>query len=280
MGKIKIKEPENLLVYEKGYSAGFVKSTIEKQSLNGLRIFDHLDPLPDLDFLKDYTFLKHLVVTSIGDHDYLFLKQLPGLIRLGIDISEGAKKEIDLSHQTNLIELVIAWRKHIKGLEKCQHLEDLLLIEFKEKDLTAITALAALKHLSIKTSSIKDMRGIEGCKKLETLSLGNCRSLISLSALSHLHNLRKIRLNSVPKIGDYDMVSDLPMLTELKIVDCKDIPSISFIRNFPNLKEFILLGNVDVTDGDMTPVKNLDKVFYTNRKNYNISYPPPNLLQP
>src|ERR1700722_6771800 len=150
MGKIKIKEPENLLVYEKGYSAGFVKSTIEKQSLNGLRIFDHLDPLPDLDFLKDYTFLKHLVVTRIGDHDYLFLKQLPGLIRLGIDISEGAKKEIDLSHQTNLIELVIAWRKHIKGLEKCQHLEDLLLIEFKEKDLTAITALAALKHLSIK----------------------------------------------------------------------------------------------------------------------------------
>lgn len=50
----------NMLIYEKGYSKQFVQETTFLNNLDGLRIFDHLDPLDSLDFLKDNTFLRKL----------------------------------------------------------------------------------------------------------------------------------------------------------------------------------------------------------------------------
>lgn len=278
MASIEIKEPEHLLVYEKGYSMDFVRSTIEKMGLNGLRIFDQLDPLPDLDFLEDYTFLTHLSITSAGDHDYSFLKRLTNLKALAISTSgDRAEKEIDLGAQTELMELVIQWRKHVSGFENCRSLQKLMLVEFKEKDLAAISLLAALKHLSIKTANIKDLNGIEGCTLLETVMLGNCKGLVSLSGLSHHQGLRKIELDVVTKAKDYDGLTDLPLLAELTIADCKEVPSLAFVRNLPSLKKLVLVGNTEISDGDLTPIGSLEQVFYTNRRHYNVPYPPANL---
>lgn len=278
MGKLEIKVPENLLVYDKEYSIDFVRRTIKNESLNGLRIFDHLDPLPSLDFLKDYTFLTHLSISCIDDHDYSFLNQLTNLKSLFIGSSVTTRHEIDLSHQTNLTYLGITWRKHIKGLENCQKIERLLLIEFKEKDLSWIRPLSALKDLSIKTATIKHLGGIEGCKGLESILLGNCRQLTSISALNHLCNLKKIELDLVTQVKDYEKLSDLPALSKLKIIDCKKISSISFIRNLPSLRTLMLIGNTEIEDGDLTPATALEEVFYPNRRHYNVKYPPPNLI--
>ena len=276
MNDLEIKEPEKLLVYKKGYSVEFVRETIGNKSLNGLRIFDHLDPLDDLGFLKDYTFLANLDISSILDHDYLFLKHLTNLKSLFIGGSVTTKNEIDLSGQVNLIALGIHWRKHVKGLERCKHLQRLLLIEFGETDLTKIRLLTELKNLSIKTSSVKSLDGIEGCKCLESILLGNCRQLKSVVRLNHLHKLRKLALDVATQISDYQSLSDLPALVELEIRDCKKIDSISFIKQFPSLKKMILTGNTEIMDGDLTPVAALEEVFYSNKKHYNLKYPPPN----
>jgi hypothetical protein len=73
-----------------------------------------------------------------------------------------------------------------------------------------------------------------------------------------------------PKIEDYDALTNLPNLESLRIVDCKGVPSIKFINNFPALKILSLLGNTDVLDGDMKPAKDIKEVFYNDRKHYNI----------
>jgi len=41
MSEIEISPYGNLLMFKTGYSAEFIKKTIEKNKLNGLSIFDH-----------------------------------------------------------------------------------------------------------------------------------------------------------------------------------------------------------------------------------------------
>lgn len=134
-----------------------------------------------------------------------------------------------------------------------------------------------LKVLKIKTASVKDLDGIEHCKSLESLLLGNCRQLKLISRLSHLDRLKKILLNVVTQVSDYEDLFDLPELAEFEIIDCRKISSISFMRHFPSLKKLILTGNTEIVDGDLSALTALEEVFYSNKKHYHIKYPPPNL---
>jgi hypothetical protein len=276
MEKIEITETDNLLIYKKGYSTDFIRKTIGEKKLNGLFVYDVLDPLPSLDFLKECSFLKGLRLNPVKDHDYSFLRDLTNLKYLFIGSSETNKQEIDLSRQTNLVDLSITWRKHISGLEYCRSLEILLLIEFKEKDLSILHKVPALKKLAIKTSSVKTLAGVEICRSIESIFLGNCRSLTSIDALNHLPALRTITLDACTKIDDYEELNDLPALEELEIMNCNSIPSIQFIMNIPSLKKMILGGNTQVADGNLKPILGVKKVFYANHSQYNIQFPPPN----
>src|SRR6476661_8903673 len=96
-GKIEISPYGNMLVYEKEYSSEFVKQTIRSKKLSGLRIFDHLDPLESLDFLRKFNFLEKLDIDSINDHDFSFLSNLFNSKSLGIGQSVKEDEIIDLS---------------------------------------------------------------------------------------------------------------------------------------------------------------------------------------
>jgi Leucine-rich repeat (LRR) protein len=277
MEKIEVAQPANLLRYKKGYSIDFVRKTIGRQSLNGLQVSDVFDPLPDLDFLAECTFLKYLSIGSLNDHDYSFLTKLTRLKWLYIGPTHPMENPIDLSHQTELEDLRVNWRKSITGWERLKRLESLSIMDCTEKSLSFVRPLTALKDLWVGTGSMKDLNGIEGCKGLESIVLGNCRWLATIAGLNHLPNLRKIELDAVSKAKDYDRLDDLPSLAELTIVNCRDIPSIRFIRHFPSLKKMTIVGNTVVADGDLTPALGVEQVFYVNRSHYNVAYPPPNL---
>src|ERR1700722_7106063 len=105
MNEIKLSPSGTMLVYKKGYTSDFVKDTIVKYKLEGLRIFDHLDRLDSLYFLNDYSFLEKLSIDCIYDQDYSFLKNLTNLKYLGIGISVKENNYIDLSNQQNLDNL-------------------------------------------------------------------------------------------------------------------------------------------------------------------------------
>jgi hypothetical protein len=274
MQKIEITR-DKLLTYNKQYSIDFIRKTIGEKSLDGLFIHDVLEPLPSLDFLKSFTFLTHLRLNPIRDHDYSFLVHLTNLRSLSIGESVTNRQEIDLSAQNNLIHLGLHWRKSIKGLENCSKLESLMLTEFKEKDLSVIREVSTIRALDIRNSSIKELAGVEDCQSLESISLGPCRSLHSICALNHLPNLRSIDLEACSKISDYEKLTDLPVLEKLNIVSCK-ISSIRFITKIPSLKKLILVGGTDVLDGDFEPIAKVQDVHYSDRRHYNIPFPPTN----
>lgn len=267
---IEISPYGSLLVFKKGYTPEFVLKTIDELNLKGLRIFAHLkeDRLANIDFLKDYTFLEALDITSVDDYDFSFLPAISQLKDLSIS-SEG-KNRIDLSSQVNLEFLSLKWRKGIQGIEHCKRLKELILWEYDEFDLSPFQMLHNLEKLAIKTSSIKVLKGLEHLASLAQLQLGNCRALRSIKALDGLKKLTSIEIEACSKIEDYNSLTDLRSLEMLGIIDCKAVSSIKFIQNFPSLKTLSLLGNTDILDGDLIPAKNIPHVNYRPRKHYNI----------
>jgi hypothetical protein len=269
--EIEISPYGSLLVYKKGYSLDFIRTTIQKKQLKGLRIFAQLkeDRLNSLDFLREYTFLEALGITTVDDFDFGFLSELKGLKEL--TISTVGEHKIDLSSQVNLEELAIHWRKGgILGIGKCQNLTSLCLIDFKESDFSAISQLIKLKELIVKTASIKTVNGLQNFQCLESLLLGNCRSLRSIEGITYLKELTSLDIELCSKIDDYNFIGSLYNLKSLDINDCKGINSIKFVQNLQALQKIGLLGNTDVLDSDMTPAQNIKEVFYYPRKHYNI----------
>jgi Leucine-rich repeat (LRR) protein len=260
-----------LLVFKKGYSPELVRSLIEERQLRGLRIFAHLkeNRLDSLDFLNEYSFLEVLDLASVDDYDFKFLESLKNLKELTISI-EG-KNTIDLSHLTNLQRLNLQWRKaKITGLEKCQSLTDMCLVDFKEEDFEKIALLPHLSHLRIKTASIKTLSDIQNFPNLESLSIGNCKSLKSIETIGALTKLRTLVMEQCPQITGYDYIGSLLNLESLQITDCNEIKSIEFIENLPSLKKLMLLGNTIILDANLKPAEKVQEVLYKPNKNYNI----------
>lgn len=277
INKIKISPYGNMLVYQKGYTAEFVKDTINKNNLEGLRIFDHLDRLESLDFLKKYTFLKKLHIDCVYDQDYSFLRDLYNLEDLTIGGSITNINEINLSNQQNLKKLGITWRKKITGIENCIKLTWLTLVEFKEKDLQKIASLTNLINLYIKTATIETLSGIENLTNLQNLNIGACKRLQSIKGISLLSKLKELHLEMCPNIKNYEEIKNLPQLETLKFINCGKIASIKFIETLPALSKLSLLANTVVVDGDLVPAKHIKWVAYKPYKHYNIKIENPDL---
>lgn len=277
--KIEISPYGNMLVYKKGYTADFVKKAIVQNGLEGLRIFDHLDRLESLDFLKEYSFLKKLHIHCMHDQDYSFLQALYNLEDLSIGGSVKNINEINLGNQKNLKILGINWRKKIIGLENCTNLLSLTVTEFKEKDLQKIAILTSLINLYIKTASIETLEGIKNLINLQNLHIGNCKKLQSIKAINHLVKLKELYLSTCPNINDYDEVTDLPNLETFSLTDCGKVQSLKFIERYPSLQKLSLLGNTVIVDGDLVPAKRIKSLQHKHYSHYNVKLENPSYNQ-
>lgn len=271
MDNIEISPYDNLLVYKKHYTPEIVYSIINEKKLSGLRIFAQLEPdrLTDLNFLKNYSFLESLDITSIDDYDFSFLRELENLKALSI--TTLGKNKIDLSNQINLESLALVWRKgKILGIEKCRNINELCLINFNEKDFDSIKTLENLKELKIKSASVTSMDGVENFTALKKLELGVCRKLEDLTSMTGLKNLTFLSFDTCPKIKDFEKIGSLQNLDDLEISDCKEINSIEFIQHLTSLKKLSLLGNTVIADGNLIPAKRIDQVFHKHYTHYNV----------
>jgi len=201
--------------------------------------------------------------------DFSFLSSLKKLKSLSINV-EG-KKNINLNDLINLENLVINWRNgKIVGLEKCEKIKRLCIIEYSEPDFVPISELQSLSELNIKTASVKTTHGLENLKFLEAISFGNCKQLQSVASINGNTKIKELFFRSCPKIEDYDELSNLTGIEKLYLVDCKKVKSIGFIKNYGALKEFLVAGNTDIVDGDLTPAIEVPLAYCVHRKHYNV----------
>jgi hypothetical protein len=265
-----ITEYGNMLVYKKGYTSDFVNITIKENNLSGLRIFDHLDRLDSLSFLREYKFLEKLHIDCIDDKDFSFLEDLTNLKDLGIGGSVTIKNPIDLSTLVNLKSLSLHWRKNkIKGIEKCINVSRLALIYFKESDLSAINSLKNIKKLMIKVSPLKNLDGFTSFDSVEEITIANCRNLNDIKVLNSCTNLTSAYFDGCPNLEDFEPLSKCSKLKDLTLFDCKRVKSIKFVKDI-ELDILIMGGSTDIVDGDLIPAKKIKDVRYDHRPHYNI----------
>lgn len=267
--EIEIAPFDNLLVYKKGYTTEFVERIINEKKLGGLRIFAVLksEELDSISFLKKLTFLRKLDITASNDFSFDSLGDLSNLKKLSINVPGETK--IDFSNLTQLEYLSINWRKNLVGLEKT-NLLSLCIVDFTEKNLSALTKIQGIKSLKIKTGTIKSLSGIEELKDIEEVNIGNCKQLISIQGIDSLIKLSFVEFNKCKNIVSFESLRGLPRLITLNIIDCGEIDSIVFVTELPSLRNFSLLGNTIVKDGNLFPAKSLYSVQLKHYKHYNI----------
>lgn len=265
-----ISEYNNLLIYKKGYSINFIRKVITDNNLNGLKIFDHLDPLETLDFLGECSFLKELRIDCINSHDYSFLNNLIDIEKLSLGQCIFGKNNINLSKNINLKELTLNFKNNnFIGFENCINIEELNLIYFNEKDFVKFSSLVNIRKLNSKISKIYSLNGLNFLNKLQNIVIGNSINLNSINSINGLKSIVTLSFNGCININDFKSLDNLPNLEYLDLIDCGTIDSIKFISNFHSLIEINLLGNTIVKDGDMTPLKAIKNASFEFKEHYN-----------
>lgn len=234
----------SLLVYRAGYTPAFVAKTIQRMQLRGLRVCSLLrdEYLDNLEFLNEYSFLEALDITSMVDHDLSCLRSLTNLRSLSIALD--GQSNIDMSGMSRLKELTLRWRKgRVFGLEKCQQINYVCLIEYMEDDFLPVMSLAQLERLVVKTSTIRTLDGVESFENLHTLELGACRRLRTISMLRQIPKLRRLELSGCPQLDDISAISGMEYLEEVIIADCKRVKDVESFKSLPNPKLLLFQGD-------------------------------------
>ncbi|MGC9364554.1 MAG: leucine-rich repeat domain-containing protein [Fidelibacterota bacterium] len=100
-------------------------------------------------------------------------------------------------------------------------------------DVTPLSRLVNLKHLSLESNNIRDISCLENLTKLTYLWVGDTY-INSIAVVVNMPDLEELWLRSNP-IGSIDVLADLKKLKSIWLADC-DISDISPLQNLTNLK--------------------------------------------
>lgn len=219
------------------------------------------DRINDLDFLKDYPEVQDVRMSN-EDFDckgLLYLKDLESLCISGNHFS-------DYSIFPSLKVLSVSQKKPFLLPNKLEALY-LYGCKMKEKGLDAFKFPDTLKDLSCRRSDLQNLHSLP--PTLEILDLGLVRPLTSLEGLeSCAKSLKNLEIEYSPHIKDFSALEKCTNMEKLLLLNCGQIPSIGFVRNMPKLKHFAFSRSY-VVDNDLSPLKSIPSVAFTNHKNYN-----------
>lgn len=267
---VKLAPYGNMLLFKNGYTAEFVEKVIKEMNLDGLRIFDDLDPHDSTKFLKDFVFLRKLNMHIAFAQDYSFLEYLENLEDLNIGDTYNLIGVIDLKNLIKLKDFGVQWKKgKILNIQNCINIESIFIDSFNESDLSIFGNNTKIKSFRMKVGKISSLKGIDKFKNLQFLELANCPKLTDISDIHSLKEIKNINLYNCSKVFDFDILAELPNLESLSIDNCKDIKSIKFIDKLEKIKILSVNENTNILDGDTIPAKRLEEFYSMHRKHYN-----------
>lgn len=219
------------------------------------------DRINDLDFLKDYPEVQDVRMSN-EDFDcngLLYLNELKCLCISGNHFS-------DYSIFPHLKVLSVAQKNPFPLPNK---LESLYLYgcKMKEKGLAAFNFPNTLKDLSCSRSDLQNLHSLPST--LEILDLALVRPLVSLDGLENCAgSLKDLDIEYCPNISDVSALEKCSNMEKLLLCVCKEIPTIKFVNYMPKLKHFAF-DKTYVADADLSPLKSVPSVYFSNHKNYN-----------
>ncbi len=225
----------------------------------------------NIDFLSEHTYVKGVILLDAKTVDISALSYLKDLEFLSIDDNTQL---FEFNQFPHLRGLCGDWYSKLNLMTLPDSLELLHLHKYKPKSkaLTELPELNNLNELIIIESSIHSLDGIEIFRNLRRIELAYLRVLENIAAIEKLHdaNLEVIECENCPRIDDYEPLGKIRSLKTLYLHSCKEIKSISFIKNLISLKQFRFM-QTKITDGDLSPLFELPRLegtAFTRAKHY------------
>lgn len=199
------------------------------------------------------------ISSGVGVCDLESLVHLTELkyLRIADGIEPATKgQKLDFAAFSQLEECAISWKEYFSpALLECPTLHSLAFWHCTAKDLEPLSKATQLTSLSLIQGSLVDLRGIEQLQSLRSLTLAHLRSLSDISSLGELRELRHVQIIKCPKVVDLTPINSLSKLEILHVDGKFEFEDLEFLRNFPELKEFIF--DSQIKKHDFSPIFDL-----------------------
>jgi len=242
-----------------------------------LRLFAGSDyKIPNLSLLEYFPFIQKLSI------DIKHLKSYEGIAvpqyslkKLHLGDTRPQKLSVEfLSSLKRLEDLSITGFKH--HLEKTGTLENLEKLHLRSLVLSDLDILSGLKNLwwlSVTHGSLMDISALKQLPDLKYLKLRGIRSLKDLTPISGLQSLQYLHLQSLKAAESLPDFSALKNLRRLHLERIRNIRDLTPILDCPNLKELVIRNSGHLTPVNLEPLsrhrslKRLSADLKNERKN-------------
>jgi len=235
------KHDENLTIrfyghYNSTFDCGIVNQLPEVKSLS-------IDCLLKARNLETITYLKNLKKLGLGifelkETEILSSKNFQNLNRLYLlDTKTKALNLEYLSSYKNLKYLIVAGHtKNIDAIGCLKKIERLNLNSISKVPLSFVNDLPVLHTLNITLGGRDNINEIEG-NNIENLSLTWIRGFNDLRKINSFHKLKTLLVEDHIRLQKIHFDNQLDNLTDVKILNCKSLASITGLENLPTLNQ-------------------------------------------
>lgn len=222
-------------------------------------------------FLENLSFVEELHIIDMDMEGLSAIEKMGSLRELSI---EGTTQDvIDFSKLQNLKKCYLSWKKGYNSIFHSVSLEVLSVYYDtpKPKDYLEIGNLVNLKKLSLNGATIRDLSFLRKLTKLCWLEFVCCRTLEDFSLIGEITTLIRLSIIDSLKLKNLQFVEHLENLKLLE-VSTKTIESLFPIENIQSLEYVYLYKPINILDGDLKPLFQLQKlkdIELQNKKHYN-----------
>ncbi|WP_341356751.1 hypothetical protein [Rossellomorea sp. y25] len=220
----------------------------------------------DVHFLHECPTIEKL---SISNH---FIKDISGIYNLKklktLAINDTKTTlQLKLNNLTTLEALYGELPKKTTGLEELINLKKLELWKYspKNSNFEELKGLLKVKDIRLTQAKITSLKGIEKLNQLEKFELSYNNALTDIDDISD--SIVNLEIHSCKKIINFNPINRLKKLEKLKLTECGEVPSLSFIEELANLKSFVFSGTT-VLDGNLSACEGIEYIYFTEKKHY------------
>ena len=247
-------------------NASKINDLLKSEAIDGVGVSPHhgFDG-KDLAFLRELESLQGVVMPFPETYD---CSELVGLKSIRF-LTLGPKKTVmDYSLFPSLVDLRINWNARDRLPKDFQPLESLYIKGYspKSKDLNMLPSFKYLEFLELVQGSFEKLDGIERILALKQAQFSYCTKLIDIRALRG-SCLELVDFEKCKKVNDLNPLTGCQRLKTIRLGGIGNLQSISFLNACPVIEEFRFV-DIDVVDGDMSPLLRLKKVGFIGKRHY------------
>ena len=256
----------NIFVLDQPWKDSFQKY-FEDGTVRGIRVAHRPNSYGiHLDYLSTLPLLRSIEVYNNNAKDLEPMYYHKQLEQVGLYCPF---KKLDFSRFPKLTHADITWRKGAETILNCRNLEYFNTDKYPYEDISPLHNLQKLKTLMIQSRKLTRLEGIEKLQNLGKVGFSYCSLLSDLREIKKCKNLTTIVMLSCKKANDISPFGSLTQLTVLDMENCDHVVSVKHLVNNSNLEKLLLV-NMSVQDGDLTPLLSLNnlKVLAVARKRH------------